>query len=159
MSKHIDTHPVHSPYTCRMCGRGFDAEKDLKNHRVASHVIRPYKCKMCDKTFKKKETLIDHRRIHLRVKLPGQVKVIESGIVVKEPVIKIEEEEPETDYQCTTCGICLSTQQMLDQHLQQHELATESFPCKHCDRIFFSENLLTIHCMKDHKVFPENKVI
>lgn len=114
---------------------------------------------MCDKTFKKKETLIDHRRVHLRVKLPGTVMDLDSNRISTETsVIEIKGLNSEVDFECPTCGICLSNQQMLDLHLQQHEMATEKFSCKHCDKVFFSDNLLAMHCVKDHKLFPQIKV-
>lgn len=147
-----------------MCGRGFETEKELRNHRVGAHIIRPFKCEMCTKTFKKKEALIEHRRIHLRVKLPGTRSASEmntdvAGNTVPDTIDYIHMDgEPKKDFECKICGICLSSQSNLDQHLHQHETATEQFSCDNCDRVFFSHSLLSMHCRKDHKIFLSSKV-
>lgn len=140
-----------------MCGRGFDSEKDLKNHRIAAHIIRPYKCEMCDKTFKKKDTLIDHRRIHLRVKLPGTIDSLSLPTGV-DSVRQSKDGEAEAEFECNICGIRLSSQRILDQHMHQHETSTEQFSCEQCDKVFFSQDLLSQHCRKDHKMFLNEKV-
>ena len=143
-----------------MCGRGFDTEKDLKYHRTAAHIIRPFKCEFCQKTFKKKETLIEHRRIHLRVKVFSANELGSTGAVLngEEGLRKAKNLDLENSYECNLCGIVLPTMNTLDQHMHQHETATEEHKCEKCDRVFFSHNLLTVHCRKEHKVFLSSKV-
>ncbi|XP_052801677.1 zinc finger protein 624-like isoform X2 [Mya arenaria] len=161
MSKHVDTHPVHSPHVCRMCGRGFSSEKELKNHRMAAHIIRPFKCELCEKTFRKREALVEHRRIHLRVKCPGGLSLEEysnlANIDVRHGGDLSETMDEESvnissKFQCQMCGIALATQSQLDQHIHQHEVAQEQFQCDHCDYVFFALGLLSLHNQKDHKM-------
>lgn len=156
ISKHIDTHPVHSPHVCRMCGRGFESESDLRHHRNAAHIIRPFKCEICLKTFKKKESLIEHRRIHI------YGTALEHTSSVPMPRIVIGQDASEChqrnlEFECSLCGIQLATQSTLDQHMHQHETATEQYKCDRCERVFFSNNLLAVHLRKEHKVFLTSK--
>lgn len=159
ISKHIDTHPVHSPHVCRMCGRGFENEKELKYHKNGSHIIRPYKCEICSKTFKKKESVIEHRRLHINISTIGASSLRgtgENGMLVD--IVEDDEsfqEKPE--FECSLCGITLSSENLLNQHTNQHEVAAEQYKCDLCDKIFFSLDLLNLHCRRDHKLFVTQK--
>ena len=155
INKHIDTHPIHAPHVCRMCGRGFDTEKELKNHRIAAHIIRPYRCEFCEKTFKKRENVIDHRRIHLRVKLQS---VSVPSVMLNGDTVEEMEAEP-LSFECSFCGIILSSQSNYDQHMMGHAEGNEEHRCDHCDKVFFSRSLLIVHCRKEHKIFLSSRVI
>lgn len=161
ISKHIDTHPVHSPHVCRMCGRGFDNEKELKYHRISAHIIRPFKCEVCSKTFKKKDSVIEHRRLHINVSNAGMHRELlltadENGEFVD--VVEDEDSfQEKQEFECSLCGIALSSQSLLDQHTNQHQVATEQYKCDLCSKIFFSMDLLNLHCRRDHKLFLTQK--
>lgn len=149
-----------------MCGRGFDSEKELKFHRNGAHIIRPYKCEFCEKTFKKKDSLTEHRRLHIRVtNIPmhrgEMVMSVDGGsgdfvMVEEEDDDELREKSP---FECSLCGIVLGTQSLLDQHTQQHEMATEQYKCDLCSKIFFSLDLLNVHCRREHKIALNSKVI
>jgi len=144
-----------------MCGRGFESEKELKYHRTAAHIVRPFKCEFCEKTFKKKDSVIEHRRNHIRVKKfsIGDLVNLSNGQLQKD----LEDEDHfesilDNEFECNICGIVLSSQSNLDQHLHQHETATEQHTCERCNKVFFSHSLLTVHCRKEHKIFLNSRV-
>lgn len=160
IGKHIDTHPVHSPHVCRMCGRGFDSEKELKFHRNGAHIIRPFKCEFCEKTFKKKDSLTEHRRLHIRVtNMPLHREMVISADGSAEDFVVVENggDDEDVEFECDMCGIVLASQSLLDQHTQQHEMATEQYKCDLCNKIFFSLDLLNLHCRREHKIVLNQK--
>jgi len=123
---------------------------------MAAHIIRPFKCELCEKTFKRKEALVEHRRVHLRIKCPGGLSIeeysaISNGASVPQTASDKQPEVDEEMFACHLCGIKLPTENQLEQHLYQHEVAQEQYKCDHCDYIFFALGLLTVHMNKDHK--------
>ena len=68
MSRHVQS--KHTPnsqkkHKCNICGKGFVAKEQLKDHKHIHTGEKPYKCKYCSMCFASKGTHGMHQRTHL----------------------------------------------------------------------------------------------
>ncbi|CAL1530107.1 unnamed protein product [Lymnaea stagnalis] len=59
-----ESHPETLPYSCSICGKGFQTKTGQQIH-VQAHAGRLYLCGICDSKFKRKHHLQEHtKRLH-----------------------------------------------------------------------------------------------
>lgn len=107
---HKKSHDPSNNCTCHVCGRPCRNLSTLRNHLVThksvverqrikppedkKNVPRPFKCDICQTTYAAKFTFLNHKR------------------VIHGP----------KNYQCEMCGFKLSTNEVLEKHMQKHIL-------------------------------------
>ncbi|XP_051726270.1 zinc finger protein 296 isoform X3 [Ctenopharyngodon idella] len=60
------TPPLHTAFSCQLCGQGFQSLRSLSAHRRTHACDRPYHCGLCQLTFSQSGELARHMRSHRR---------------------------------------------------------------------------------------------
>ncbi|XP_069614630.1 zinc finger and BTB domain-containing protein 39 [Ranitomeya imitator] len=84
--------PVHSKYTCKVCGKCFSHTSEFNYHRRIHTGEKPYQCKVCHKFFRGRSTIKCHLKTH-------------AGALM---------------YRCTVCGHYSSTLNLMGEHIAVH---------------------------------------
>ena len=110
-------------FVCKMCGKTFVIQLELKNHMVRHTKERPYVCEVCGKSFKGKHTLDRHRLVHSSVK----------------------------PLSCKFCGKGFSNSYNLKGHLRTHT-GEKPFKCDVCNASFTHNVSLKTHKKSAHGI-------
>ncbi|XP_041758521.2 uncharacterized protein LOC121586101 [Coregonus clupeaformis] len=113
------------PFSCRFCGKCFNASYSLKKHICSMHKgDKPYRCLECGKRFGKEIHLVAHKKVHQR------------------------------RIQCTVCKKILPTIGDLIQHRQSH-IKKGMLQCPDCPSQFQYPVYLLRHMASHHKLQQE----
>ncbi|XP_061168922.1 zinc finger protein 532-like [Saccostrea echinata] len=122
---------------CSKCNAEFSSIEDFRFHYFQK-LEQYFKCNVCPMAFRQQDSFSKH--------LTSQHSDIQSGYRnnKKIDVFKVI-------YRCHVCGSLIDDRFVLDNHLQQHAIATKSvYRCKECPRIFPSGGELASHFKEDH---------
>ncbi|XP_024919467.1 oocyte zinc finger protein XlCOF6-like [Cynoglossus semilaevis] len=62
--KHGNAYLGEKPFTCTICGKGFNSETHVRRHERIHTGEKPFRCSLCGKQFREKGSLRTHERIH-----------------------------------------------------------------------------------------------
>lgn len=62
----LSSPPLHTGFSCQLCGQGFQSLRSLSAHRRTHACDRPYHCGVCQLTFSQSGELARHMRSHRR---------------------------------------------------------------------------------------------
>ncbi|XP_062602951.1 zinc finger protein 532-like [Saccostrea cucullata] len=122
---------------CSKCNAEFSSIEDFKFHYFQK-LEQYFKCNVCPMAFRQQDSFSKH--------LATQHSDIQSGYRnnKKIDVFKVI-------YRCHVCGSLIDDRFVLDNHLQQHAIASKSvYRCKECPRIFPNGGELASHFNEDH---------
>ena len=163
LKKHIESvHEGNKPFKCKLCEYESALKGNLKTHIRSVHErIKPFKCNDCDYQAAQKVTLKNHIK---------SVHITNIGVNFKEnPQISNEMlvHEEKKQYKCNICKSkrCFSTEQDLNQHMNQHSkkklLIVTKDKSTLSSRFVFQTGVKTIHednhpfqCSICNKGFP-----
>ena len=117
-------------YLCDICNITCNSQIAFKTHMQTHHGDQTTKsCNVCDYKSKTEEDLIVHSRKHNR---------------------------PDT-FHCDRCGHKTNSIRDLDNHINDHHAAQESFPCIFCKFICSNSSSLEKHLNFRHRIFSEGE--
>ena len=157
-------------YKCKICSDVFKDVKRFRKHKMQhkEFTTKRLHCPWCDAVFKNRNTFYNHKKWHRRSKV-GEEGHIELSKL----------EESTTNFSCNLCEFISNHQTKFRKHIQsvhndkslsifkceqchrklpceskliQHKLlhAPPSLPCKHCNKILHTDNLLNQHIRLIH---------
>lgn len=147
LSNHLLEASVKCFYKCNMCGKAFQTEEHLSNHKTKAK-SRPYCCALCCHGFWTESQLQQHLTWHdeVRGRLPNEVRYRLSAAVASSPR---KSKVPSPDNKVRSCPSSTLNQATpkSENHLQS------SHKCQRCGKAFLSPTALqkheTQHCNND----------
>ena len=159
MKIHVENaHKRHNSFQCDICDKTFHTISYLKNHDRNVHQRRKLKCEKCEKPFAQKCNLIRHinthnetsARISLSCKICGKVYYSKSGLELH--TLSFHDGiGGNKAVKCVECNKTYSSNSSLKKHLKSHKSVREEFPCKVCNKTFFSEIGFQSHTQVVHE--------
>lgn len=67
LKQHMITHSNERPFVCKICGKGFGANRLLSAH-TRRHETKDLKCDLCERTYRFAYLLREHQKSHLKVR-------------------------------------------------------------------------------------------
>ena len=113
---HTSKHSVEKLYECKVCGKTFTHENNLKRHTRIHTGEKPFECQVCGKTFADKSNFNRHERIHTGVK----------------------------PFKCKVCDKTFSRKSNLNEHEKIHT-GEKPFECQVCGKFFTKKSNLSVH--------------
>ena len=155
MHVHLKKHTDSKPYKCTVCEAAFAQTIALKNHMMKIHgSIVNYRTiteqMFADSTTPKTTTLVttttmEEQQQHPMIPSNTSVSVLPIQQTLENSPKTLQSLPPEaleeTVYSCRICGVNLSSQSSLDQHLRTHMISPSSSTGKY----IFTALLFTIH--------------
>ncbi|CAH0404143.1 unnamed protein product [Chilo suppressalis] len=117
---------IRTPLMCEVCGRMFQNQTLLEDHRWVHTDERPFSCESCDKCFRTKNRLVAHRLIH-------------------------SDQKP--TYPCVLCGKHFSTRSNRHRHMFIHT-GQKPFKCEMCGKGFKNASEKRTHISYVHLKKP-----
>ncbi|CAH0730884.1 unnamed protein product, partial [Brenthis ino] len=115
-----------APYSCQVCGMGFENTKDLTEHNQTAHLkLKPFQCNICQKRFTQQGGVHQHMRMH-------------TG---------------DRPFTCTFCPKAFTQKSGLDQHLRIHT-KVKPYRCIICNKSFCQSVHLQQHMRTHTNVAP-----
>ncbi|XP_061469497.1 uncharacterized protein LOC133378898 [Rhineura floridana] len=143
------THTQEKPYTCSVCGKGFNYSKSLASHQRIHTGEKPYNCQDCGKGLCDQSSLIKHRRIHTKEK-PYKCFECEKSFRRKSFSYKASLSSHqsihtgERPYKCSDCSKSYCVQTSLIKHKRIHR-GEKPYKCIECGKTFNHSTSLTSH--------------
>ena len=129
-------------FECDNCFKKFRRSAYLKKHLLALHNIDIENNKPIESEDKKFQLNGNPMR--------KKQKTIDFGNRI-ESKAKDREIGSDFHYRCLVCGVLFGNEIALDLHNQSvHTKSVQSFSCRHCHNVFFTDSELTIHLNKYH---------
>ncbi|ODN01684.1 putative zinc finger protein [Orchesella cincta] len=151
-------HPVVKLERCSFCRSRF-LPNGVKRHKCFAykHQVNKdaiFKCDRCDRAYNSRSNLTDHvRRIHkdeqhtcdICQKSYGSPMLLNLHVERHRLIV--------SKFQCTECGVCLSSSFSLKEHLKRHK-GTPQFECEICGRKFYQRSTFKNHALVHSDLKP-----
>ena len=128
LKRHLQVHNPNRPkIKCDLCTKSFTRQDSLDAHVRAAHSkIRPYMCTYegCNKAYSNSSQLLQHTRLHTGGK----------------------------PYQCNLCDKSFTFANEHKEHIKDMHTSSTSHKCSYCHKTYASEEELSLHKTKDHRV-------
>ena len=128
LKRHLQVHNPNRPkIKCDLCTKSFTRQDSLESHVRAAHSkIRPYVCTYegCNKAYSNSSQLLQHSRLHTGGK----------------------------PYQCNFCDKSFTFANEHKEHIKDMHTSSTAHNCSYCHKTFTSEEELSLHKTKDHRV-------
>ena len=156
LKKHLLKHSGgENDLICEFCGKQFQGNANLLNHKKTHVDRRDYKCDFCNKIFRQKNTLKSHTRSHLGIKMFA-CSVCNMRFGTRSHLKNhIETHATERSLKCEICGKSFRLKLAFQYHMFSHTGA-KPFSCIRCDQKFKRADNLRTHMlihegMKPHR--------
>ena len=128
LKRHLQVHNPNRPkIRCDLCTKSFTRQDSLDAHVKAAHSkLRPYVCTYegCNKAYSNSSQLLQHSRLHTGGK----------------------------PYQCSFCDKSFAFANEHKEHVRDVHTDTTAHKCSYCHKVFSSEEELSLHKTKEHRV-------
>ena len=140
---HEEIHPERFSFRCDECGMPFLKEKQLIDHKEATH--RDPHCRFCGKEIVKSKTLRNHELRHIRQKDSFECDICKRVFKTKTGLRHhIAVHTGEYKYCCDYCGRGFMSRMMMEEHRSMHT-KEERYICDVCGRKFSFQSTYWIH--------------
>lgn len=140
---HEEIHPERFSFRCDECGMLFLKEKQLLDHKDATH--RDPHCRFCGKEIVKAKTLRNHELRHIRQKDHFECDICKRVFKTKTGLRHhIAVHTGEYKYCCDYCGRGFMSRMMMEEHRSMHT-KEERYICDVCGRKFSFQSTYWIH--------------
>lgn len=125
LSAHAKVHETKPRLVCDKCGKMYNSQFNLENHKSSQHgeyldeCQNVYKCRICNEKFDNRTDLYSHMKMHTKERINQELL-------------------------CDTCGKCFSNPHNLKSHQKVH-LDIRPFACEVCPKRFRTRLLLRQH--------------
>ncbi|KAF5278476.1 hypothetical protein FQA39_LY05965 [Lamprigera yunnana] len=149
-------------FNCKVCGKIFSTNYNLKRHSNIHTKVKPYACKMCNARFGRHETLEEHHSLHTDLRCGSCGQDFKTGVECNEDMFR---DKCTNRYQrMLSCNICSKTY-TLRKSLRIHKLlhTDNCIICPQCGKLYANEEKLKVHVsivhQKDGFIKPNETVI
>ncbi|XP_026325628.1 zinc finger protein 37-like isoform X2 [Hyposmocoma kahamanoa] len=142
-----------SPYSCEVCGMGFQTNKELSAHMATDHIkLKPFECSVCHKRFTQQGGVQQHMRMHTGDR-PFSCTFCPKAFTQKSGLDQhLRIHTKVKPYRCVVCSKTFCQSVHLKQHMRTHTNVSP-FQCGICQKRFKQSSHLNYH-LKNHN--PQN---
>lgn len=154
LARHKKNHIENRPFECKICGKTYGFQKDLRRHVKKSHGdSKPYICKECGRGFTDSETFRAHERLHtgeMPYKCTYCPKVFRSS---KSLILHTRTHTGERPYKCDFCDKRFAKTSHRKSHLKVHT-HEKPYKCEICGKEFGWDKSFVRHKLTHTGVKP-----
>ncbi|CAB3242588.1 unnamed protein product [Arctia plantaginis] len=138
-----------APYSCEVCGMGYQTNKELSEHTAIAHVkLKPFECNVCHKRFTQHGGVLQHMRMHTGDR-PFPCTFCPKAFTQKSGLDQhLRIHTKVKPYRCVVCSKSFCQSVHLRQHMRTHTNVAP-FQCGICDKRFKQSSHLNYH-LKNH---------
>ncbi|XP_049884205.1 zinc finger protein 850-like isoform X2 [Pectinophora gossypiella] len=138
-----------APYSCVVCGAGFQTSKELSDHKATDHIkLKPFQCGVCLKRFTQQGGVQQHMRMHTGDR-PFHCTFCPKSFTQKSGLDQhLRIHTKMKPYRCVICSKSFCQSVHLRQHMRTHTNVSP-FQCGICQKRFKQSSHLNYH-LKNH---------
>ncbi|BFZ24483.1 hypothetical protein BsWGS_27522 [Bradybaena similaris] len=144
LEEHRRIHSEQKPYTCGECGLVFVNYSYYLSHKSVHTGATPYKCDVCGRGFAYSSCLYRHRKLHKGIK-PYKCDICGIGFAANDTLQShVRIHTGEKPYICDVCDKGFTQSSNLQRHKRKHT-GEKPYKCDLCGAEFAYSNLLQRH--------------